>query len=156
MAIIAYYTTALAIDATIPLPVKKDPNLGVTTVYSLAVANVVSGDLLDITGKVQVTNNLHKAPYLATNNNVSVGTCLAYLDGQGALQTITFWTGGNVNATGHHEPRGEATTWQVPQGVSGTVTVCFLAKSAALQAKSNWALRVDQGYGNLRIKHERI
>lgn len=155
MALIGYYSTALDIGATLSLPVTKDPNLGITTIYSLTVTNTQAGDLLTITGKTQVTNNLHKPPISTTANNVALGSCLTYLDNQGAHQTITFWTGGNFDARRHHEPRSESTVWQVPANVPADLTICFLLKSAALQAKAKWALRVDQGYGNLRIKHER-
>ena len=152
---IKQYEQTFPVLTTINLPVTKASGAAPTTAYSIAVANGQAGDLLTITGKTQVTNNLHKAPFFSKSNNVGVGSYLSYIDGQGAHQTITFPTGGNVDAVMHHATRQEATVWEVPQGVSGTVIICFRLQSAALQAKANWALRVDQGYGNLRIKHER-
>lgn len=155
MSILAYYTTTSPAELTDTIAIKRAANLGWTPIFELTVANTQAGDLLTIAGQSQVTNNLHKAPFFSKSNNVGVGSYLTYIDGQGAHQTITFPTGGNVDAVMHHATRQEATVWEVPQGVSGTVTICFRLQSAALQAKANWALRVDQGYGNLRIKHER-
>lgn len=152
---VAYYATAPLGELVATIPIKRASDQGWTPIFALTVANAQQNDILTITGRAQATNNLHKAPTFATNNNVGLGSSLAYIDGQGAYQAITPWVGSNLDARQHHGPRPESTVWQVPAGVPSNLLIRFYMKSAALQAKANWSLRVDQGYGFLRILHER-
>ena len=155
MPFIAFYATPAIGELVDQIPVKRQSSIGWTPIYALTITGVQENDILTITGRAQATNNLHKPPFSSSNNNVGLGSSLAYIDSQGFYQPITPWAGMNIDARVHHGVRSESTVWQVPAGVPSDLLIRFYLKSAALQAKANWVLRVDQGYGYMRIKHER-
>ena len=152
---LAYYTTREGAELVDTLPVKRVANQGWTVIYEITVLHVQPGDIFTITGKAQATNNLHKPPFNSPNSNVALGSSLAYIGAQGEFRPITYWTGENIDARIHHGVRLESTVWQAPAGVPENLRIRFYLKSAAQQAKARWELRVDRGYGYLRITHER-
>ena len=155
MLFIGHRESPLAGELVGAIPVKTSAGLGITKVFEIAVPDVATGDILVISAKAQVTNNLHKAPFNTSDHNVGVGCALGAVDAVGAAYQITAWTGGNVDARLHHATRLDAATWAVPAGVSGPLAVRFYLKSSALQARPSWVLRVDPGYGHLRVLHLR-
>jgi len=153
--LIGSVTTPRPGELTDKIMIKTSSGLGWTPIFEI-IRDVLPGDILDIRAAAQATNNLHKAPFSTTQNNVGLGRCLAYIHPVTlAFMPITYWRGTNLDARQHHGDREDSAIWTVPEGVSGPVKIRFYMKSAALQAKSSWYLRVDQGYGHMHIKHER-
>lgn len=162
-------TTLQYIDTvTTPYPAEVIDGVAVTQVRVMKVSgtlftpvlqiirDVLPGDILTIVAGCQATNNLHKSPFNAADNNVSLGRFLAYIHPVTlAMTPITLARGSNLDARQHHGPRDDAAIWKVPAGVSGPTKIRMYLHSAAEQARSSWYLRLDQGYGHMHIKHER-
>lgn len=152
---VGYDVTPRPAEMTDKIRIKTNASEGWTAILQL-IRDVLPGDILHICAGAQATNNLHKAPWNTDKHNVGLGSCLAYIHPVTfAFMPITYWRGANIDAIIHHGARDDSAIWKVPDGVSGPVAIRFYMKSAALQAKSSWYLRVDQGYGLMSIKHER-
>lgn len=152
---VGYDVTPWPGEMTDKIWIKTTADKGWTPILQI-VRDVLPGDILDINAGAQATNNLNKAPWNTTQHNVGLGQCLAFIHPVTlAFTPITYWRGRNLDARLHHGPRDDSAIWRVPEGVQGPTAIRFYMKSAALQAKSSWYLRVDQGYGQMSIKHER-
>lgn len=154
------YTTQKGAELTDFVLVKKEADEGWTVALRVFPKDVRAGDILHVAGKVQRTNNLHKAPWnLTGGRNVGCGFRFALISpAASAPVPLTNWTGSNVDMAIHHQPSVDIQIWRAPQDY-GDATVTLQVKCGSTNAvetgPKRWKIELDRGYGHLSVLHQR-
>lgn len=145
---IGLYATDEVVAASLPVDLATDTWRTMMRV----VVPVAAGDLLDVSARARVTNDL---PY-----TVGVGWHLWAYDvdsGQGSSGPwwrISTSSGDNVFSPRHHMPLHITTVYQVPEDWPGghRITVVLRADAHSTAWQAGDTITVDQGYGQLTVR----
>lgn len=142
---INYLDTGLNRERVQTLPLSRTSNtLNAKVVYSLYVDELNRGDVVQVFGEMQVTNDL---PYV-----VSTVSALALCDDPYQTQDVTFivpYNGRNVDRSiVHHNPIVKIGSFEAEHEMKNKYInwLCFAASDASSPSHS---VRIDQGYGRM-------